>query len=273
MVASDTGWKDKGVRRLAAAIVPDGLKRRHESWSTSRYRAVVDPAAREFVLRYGTRVLHGPLRGLEYSVADGGPWSNDVVAKLTGSYECELHPALEEWIAAQPSHVVDVGCAEGFYAVGLARVMRATTVHAFDVDERARAACAAVARANHVDDRVRIAGLCDAGDLRALPVTGVALLADCEGCERTLLDPALAPVLRGWPMIVELHEFLDPGIEARLRERFGPSHDIELVAESPRDPGAVAELGFLSPRVRARVLDERRPAPMRWAVLRPRGRS
>lgn len=260
------------MRRLAAAMVPDSLKRRHDSWMTARYRSVVDPATREYVRRHGTRVRRGPLRGLVYAASDGGPWSNDVVSKLAGTYERELHPALEEWVAAGYRHVVDVGCAEGFYAVGLARAMPAATVHAFDVDERAREACATLARANGVEDRVRIAGRCDAAALCTLPRHGVALLADCEGCERTLLDPRSAPVLRGWAMLVELHEFLDPSIAAELGERFACTHELDLIEERPRDPDTLQELAFLSAKARALVLSERRPARMRWAVLRPRDR-
>jgi hypothetical protein len=260
------------MRRLAVGLVPDALKRRHERWSTARHLGVVRPATDEYVRRHGLEVRHGPFRGMQY-VEGMVPAPDDLVAKLVGTYEAELHGVVAEWIERGFPHVVDVGSAEGYYAVGLAVAMPRTIVHAYDIDERARSRCAAMAERNRVAGRVRIGELCTASTLETLPEDGVALLSDCEGYERVLLDPDAAPRLRGWTMLVELHEFLDAGIAATIAERFRSSHDIELLAGASRAGGDVPELTFLDAPARARVLSERRPGPMRWAVLRPRDRS
>jgi hypothetical protein len=97
----------------------------------------------------------------------------------------------------------------------------------------------------------------------------VALLADCEGYERTLLDPAAAPNLRGWSILVELHEFLDPGITQLLRERFESTHSIELIEGVSRDGSDIPELAALPNAVREKLLGENRPGPMRWMALEP----
>ncbi len=76
---------------------------------------------------------------------------------------------------------------------------------------------------------------------------------DCEGCERALLEPPLAATV-----IVELHDFLDPGIGDTIAARFADTHEVELVPTAPQPPAS--EL----------LLSEYRPGPMRWAVLRPR---
>src|SRR5947209_5143244 len=74
--------------------------------------------ARILVDAYGTTVLNGPFRGQIYSRASllnrvSGP-------RLLGSYEQELHPIFGN---LDPSYeaFVDVGAAEGYYAVGMAR--------------------------------------------------------------------------------------------------------------------------------------------------------
>src|SRR5271170_2035809 len=46
----------------------------------------------------------------------------DNAAKLVGLYEAELHPALHDLALTPPPVVINVGCAEGYYAVGLARL-------------------------------------------------------------------------------------------------------------------------------------------------------
>jgi hypothetical protein len=40
--------------------------------------------------------------------------------KFLGTYERELHRVIERAIWRRPKYVLNIGCAEGFYAVGLA---------------------------------------------------------------------------------------------------------------------------------------------------------
>jgi len=235
---------------------------------TQRFLATVSAPTAEYVRRHGLVVRGGPFTGMRYLEGlerSGG----DLVAKLIGTYECELHGVLDEWIAQGFERIIDVGCAEGYYAVGFATAMRSSTVDAFDIDESAREQCASMARVNDVAGRVNVLGLCDPAALSAYPERGVALLSDCEGYERTLLDPDLAPRLRNWWILVELHEFIDPSITDTIRARFADSHEIEIIEGQAR-PQEPAELAFMSSRQRRAVLGEHRPGPMRWAHLRPR---
>jgi hypothetical protein len=237
---------------------------------TRRFLATVAGPTAEYVQRNGLEVRRGPFHGMRY--IDGLERnSGDLVAKLAGTYERELHGVLADWIAARYPHIIDVGCAEGYYAVGFAHAMGDTTVHAYDIEPLARDRCAALADLNAVGDRVRILGACAPSSLGAFPAQGVALLSDCEGYERTLLDPAVAPALKRWPILVELHEFIDASITETLRERFADSHEIDVIEGEGREQDTqLPELSFMTSRQRAAVLGERRPGPMRWAHLRPR---
>jgi hypothetical protein len=256
-------------RTVIARATPAWAKRRHERWLTERrQRAVAGPTAR-YLAEQGRTVRHGPLAGLEYPPALDA--TGDLVAKLLGTYELELREELEAWVAAGHAHVIDVGCAEGYYAVGLARAMPSATVHAFDIDAAARERCAALAAANGVQERVVLGGMCTPQALQAgFPASGVALFSDCEGYERVLLDPDAAPVLAGWAILVELHEFLDPEITDVIATRFAATHDVRVIGEMPRRGETLPELAGFSPAERAVLLDEHRPAAMRWAALRPR---
>ena len=112
-----------------------------------------------------------------------------------------------------------------------------------------------------------IHGECAPATLAGFPEQGVVLLSDCEGYERTLLDPALAPRLARWPILVELHDFLDPSISQTITERFAATHEIETIEGEQRDADRMPELAFMSRRARKAVLSERRPGPMRWARM------
>src|SRR6202008_1532945 len=99
--------------------------------------------------------------------------------------------------------IIDVGCAEGYYAVGLARLAPQATVHAFDIDEAARTACAELARRNGVAERVRIGGAFPPEGFEAFAGRRVLVMVDAEGAELDVLRPDLAPSLAGMSLIVE----------------------------------------------------------------------
>lgn len=219
------------------------------------------------VTRSGGRVVQsGPFRGLRYVRA--GSWGEDMPAKLLGSYEAELHDEIEALVATAYDLVVNVGCAEGYYAVGLALRLPRAVVFAFDIDARARYLCRRLAQRNGVSDRVRIAGECTPAVLNDIAVGRPLIVVDCEGCERQLLRPALAPRLLAADLVVELHDFVDPGISAAIVDSFEATHDIVLVDSAERDPEPYAALAQLSMADRAEALSEHRPGPMQWAVLR-----
>jgi methylase of polypeptide subunit release factors len=135
--------------------------------------------------RLGLRVLAGPFAGMNFTteatVAHFPP-------KLLGAYEAELHDVLSLVLATPYATILDVGCAEGYYAVGLALRHPDATVYAFDTDRFSRQLCHGMAEANGVEDRMRIEGECTHERLSALDQGRVFLLSDCEGYEKILLD-------------------------------------------------------------------------------------
>jgi hypothetical protein len=258
------------LRRAASRIVPDSGKRAIDRVRERRYLQRMRPLNEEFVGRYGLEVRHGPFTGMRY-LPGQEQISGHLIPKLVGSYESQLYPWLErEWIGGELDTFVDVGCAEGYYAVGLARTMPNVTVYAYDTYGPAREQCEELARINGVEQRVLVGAECSPRTLATLPTSRVALLSDCEGYERTLLDPDLAPNLRGWSIIVEQHDNVDPSISATIRERFRDSHEIETVGSSAAEGAGIEELAWMTPGQRSFALDER-PLPMTWALLRPRG--
>src|ERR1041384_6716299 len=87
---------------------------------------------REIVIAHtGLRVSGGPFAGAKISQHSTG---SELLPKLLGTYELELHGVIEEFIAANYNALINVGCSEGFYAVGFAVRWkeRAATVLAFD---------------------------------------------------------------------------------------------------------------------------------------------
>jgi hypothetical protein len=188
-------------------------------------------------------------------------------AKVLGTYECELHEAMADVLASDMSEFVDIGCADGYYAVGVAVRRPDVKVVAFDIDPPARHMTRLLARTNGVSVDVRSEATTDYLDSLS---QGAVVFSDCEGCESELLDPVRAPALRRLRIIVEVHDFLDPMISASLRSRFAGTHTMHEIGTEPRDGAAYPELRSLQPAERDALLSERRPAPMTWLVMQPR---
>ena len=106
--------------------------------------------------RSGSTVLSGPFKGMEYPVRTV---EGSRSARLLGAYEASLAPVIEEIVTKAYPLVIDVGSAEGYYAVGLARRLPKARVLARDANPKAQALCAVLAEANGVADRVEIGGL------------------------------------------------------------------------------------------------------------------
>ncbi|MBP0574360.1 50S ribosomal protein L11 methyltransferase, partial [Mycobacterium tuberculosis] len=73
-------------------------------------------------------------------------------------------------VIAERAHdlFVDVGCAEGFYAVGMALRLPSLMVRAFDIDAAAQQMAKGLAQLNGVADRVQVCGACEHGGLQQL---------------------------------------------------------------------------------------------------------
>ncbi|WP_165837176.1 methyltransferase [Phenylobacterium hankyongense] len=225
--------------------------------------------ANTYLKHQGATIYGGPFRGMQYvSAATEGA----LIPRLLGTYESELHPYLAAFAAADLDCVVDVGCAEGYYAVGLARMMPQVTVHAHDIDPAAREACAALAARNGVADRVVIGGAFEPQDFEAFAGRRVLVLMDAEGAELDVLQPALSPALADMSLIVETHDLYRPGTLAAMMERFSATHDIVRVDQQPKVFDLPPWLQTLSHLDQLLAVWEWRVQPTPWLVMRPRAR-
>jgi hypothetical protein len=218
----------------------------------------------EFIAKYGLKVQAGLFAGMEYlpECAEGC-----YIPKLLGCYEAELEPYFRQAIQKPYQAIINVGCSEGFYAVGLARLMPDVQVYAHDTNEAAHADCLQLARQNRVSDRITIGGTFIPADFQLYADRQTLVLCDIEGGEESLLDPSAAPALSQMDMIVELHDGFAPGIQETLIQRFQQSHEIEIVPHTLRDltlPSLLQDWGSLDQLL---SLCEWRAFPTPWLVM------
>ncbi len=217
-------------------------------------------------------VQSGPFQGLTYPTLNSA--GSVLVPKLLGTYESELHPVITELRQYQFATIVDVGCAEGYYAIGLARLFPGARVLAYDISERARSLCAEMARRNDVAN-VEIRAGCDRKDLLALPDAGRNLIvSDCEGFERVLFDRETVAYLRRSHFVIELHDFGLSGSSRAIVPFFQDTHEVRLITSvDDRDKAVRYHAPFVTTEDRLEreaAFAEDRGRTMEWLVATPR---
>jgi hypothetical protein len=253
------------VKERVAAWPPEpGINDLNELLRTlGRWRSQI--IANTLVAREGARIRSGPFAGMEYvAVATEGALS----PRLFGTYESELHPHFAVILAKGLDCIIDVGCAEGYYAVGFARMAPGLIVYAHDTDPKAQAACSELAARNGVAERVIVGGEFKPTDFAAFEGRRALVLVDAEGAEVDILQPV--PALARQHIVVETHDIYRPGALATLVERFAPTHDIVRVDQQAKafdPPDWLKSLPHLDQLL---AVWEWRAGPTPWLVMTPR---
>jgi hypothetical protein len=118
-------WRMKAViRKVTRSVLPRKYWTLLQSVRARNYEqrwlasiGILDLAAR-FSGAHGSTVLHGPFEGMIYPATS--LHDRNSVPKILGSYECELHDVIDSALRKKYYLAIDVGSAEGYYAVGFA---------------------------------------------------------------------------------------------------------------------------------------------------------
>jgi hypothetical protein len=216
-----------------------------------------------FLQSMGNTVRHGPFRGMIIPTPDEESWvDGNFSCKILGAYEFELHDAIAHAVSRKPATVINVGCADGYYAIGLARMMPASLVMSYDTNQTAVDVFRKYAKLNEVADRVEI--FCgrlkrsDEGEGHRL------YIVDIEGDELHFIDLQENPRLAFSDLIVECHDFVDKDISLTLANRLAKTHAVEIIrARLP----LYSRYEFLSQSpgvMQVLALTEKRPMPTLW---------
>jgi hypothetical protein len=177
---------------------------------------------------YGDVVQRGPFSGMR--IPEG--YVSCRFEKTIGSYEAELHPLLGRLREEKAyTEIINVGCAEGYYAVGLLKCFPEARLVAFERSAALRDDCARLAQLNGVRDRLELGGACDTETLASLDPEGeVLLVMDVDGAELDLYDPEAVPWLKRSDFLIELHDCFIPGLSDRIRPRLEANHTVSWIA-------------------------------------------
>lgn len=220
------------------------------------------------------RVLHGPFKGMKYPKTQA--IGSALFPKLIGSYESEIHSNIEGLLSNNNySEIIDVGCAEGYYAIGMAMRCPDSKIYAFDTNETARDLCWEMAVLNNVEELVLIKTTLTPELLGTFVFQKRGLIiCDCEGYENYLFNDSNLSNLSNCDLIIETHDFKNIEISTYLKQLFSSTHDVQSVYSKDDIQKALnynyPELDTYSFEDKKRIFREWRPAIMEWLICTPK---
>ena len=210
-------------------------------------------------------VRHGPFAGMRYAPLSCGSLLSP---KIIGSYESPIHQWIADAIAHNYEKFLNIGCGEGYYAIGFSLMSKATHVYAYDSDEQARECVARLAKLNGAMGNLDIRAQCTVDELRREVRRGTLILCDIDGGELDLFRPELVPGFSEADLIIETHDYCCPNVTETLAGRFLPSHRIEIVYHGAKTAATFPVLETIPAREHAFLLEEGRPRTQRWMRCR-----
>lgn len=219
----------------------------------------------------GGAIISGPFKGMKFGEK---PLSLPIVA---GTYELELHEVFRQLADRHFTRIINIGAAEGYYAVGAALWQPRCQVTAYEANPIYHDSIRHLAQSNNVFSRVGIKGSCQLSDLRALgdDLIGSFIIVDVEGYEKELLDSQEVPALKKATILVEVHDNFVAGCDEAIRRRFEPSHAISSFKSRPRHPWEYPiKSGFsrlsLMRSALVHSISDGRTEPNGWLLLEPK---
>ncbi|MDR6772141.1 hypothetical protein [Azospirillum sp. BE72] len=209
-------------------------------------------------------VKSGIFEGLLY---DPPIFEGSLFPRLLGTYEANLQPHIVGLGDRGYGVVLNIGCAEGYYAAGLGRMFPDAVVHAYEIQAHLREACAVIAADNGLASRIRLGAEFVPGQSEVPVEKKVLLFCDIEGGEFTLLNLDSFPQLADLDMVVEVHPSGDRSLDGFM-SRFHATHDVEIVDLSRRVVAAPRIIRGIGDFNQLLSICEFRGSETPWVILR-----
>ncbi|MFH1297540.1 MAG: class I SAM-dependent methyltransferase [Bacteroidota bacterium] len=222
-------------------------------------------------------VYSGPFKGMVYP--DYFSSGSALYSKLVGCYESELHVVIDDFLTNNYDTIIDIGCSEGYYPVGLALRQPQARVYAIDIDEGATIACDKMASLNNVADRVITSNYCNTEILAGMISGKTLIISDCEGYEIELFTESSHKVFSSCDLLIEVHDNVDINISGAMKHVFNATHAIQNYYSMPEHlKFSVQEskygyeiLKSFNSRTQYQAITDLRTSVTEWLICKPLG--
>ena len=224
--------------------------------------------------KYNYTVAHGAFKGMKLNKKLW--WSkNDRITQTLGIYEEHILKKITHFAKSGTSTLIDVGAADGYFAVGMAYSNICQKVYAFEIEKEGRDRLLENANANKCNNKIKVFGKADVESISKI-IKGedkVIVLIDIEGGEYELFNEDMLTVLRGNYVICELHPWMVDGgdsLQIKLLSKASEQFNVELIKRDTYRPNMFSEFDNLSDEERLIAVGEGREKNMQWMVLTPK---
>lgn len=220
------------------------------------------------------KVASGPFKGLFYPELKA--IGSSIAPKLLGTYEMELWEIIEDICNTNYSTLIDIGCAEGYYACGFAMRIPKINVYAYDTNPDARELCKTMGNENGLADRIKIEEIFTMRTIERIPLQNQGIIVcDCEGAEEYIFyndGNNWSNLIDNYDLLMEIHDVFRPGISAYIYDLFSESHIIQIIysindALRPK----IFKNQLLNEKdndTKVRLMAENRPGEMMWFYMK-----
>ena len=184
--------------------------------------------------------------------------------KIIGSYEYELIPILKNLVEKNYETIINIGCAEGYYAVGFATHNHKSNIIAVDPLAISRDYLYELSKDNNVIHQIKFYRYVTTDRLNNWIKGKTLIIMDCEGAELGLLKPNKCKNLFKSDILVEVHEFVEKNLGKILMTRLSKTHIIEYIKQRDRLSENFDILNKIDNKISQILMDEKRPANLHW---------
>lgn len=226
------------------------------------------------LLRHHSKVGHGPFKGM--GLNQDMWWGKfDLISKILGTYEEHVVKKICDFTKIVDGPFVDIGAADGYFAVGVAFGGLCDGVVAYEISPSGRKKLTANIKQNNCEDRISVQEEASYKSLKILlkKYKCAVILIDIEGAEYELLNSDMLELLKDCYVICELHPFfVEHGIkkEEFLMNDAKVFFNVSAIQREYYSHKDFIELDEFSDDERLLAFSEERPRNMKWLILEPK---
>lgn len=215
-------------------------------------------------------VKNGPFSGIKYPKLISN--HSAIYPKIIGSYETELAESIRGILKNSHKVIYDIGCAEGYYAVGFAINFPDSIVYAIDNDQNALKNCNDMCELNNIKNVIPKNEF-KLSELNNYDFENALIFCDSEGYEKQIFELENIKYFNSATVIVEVHDFIFRGLSDIISSNFKNTHTVNVI-RSNSDLFKMMNYKYHKPLrldlfTKYLLYRENRPEKMTWLIIEP----
>mgnify|MGYP001164133022 FL=1 len=219
---------------------------------------------------YNNTVQQGPFKGMQ--INDDQFWGEgDKSSKILGIYEKEIQDLMVEIQEENKySTFIDIGGADGYFAVGSLVNDLFNECHVFEVSKKGRNSLKSNASKNNLNEGIKIHGKATREELLKIKnLKNSLILCDIEGGEYELFEEKLVSEIHPSNIIIEIHNDNKFSLE-KFRKIFSDLYVLNKIFQKPRSIRQFKELEKFNDNNRSLIISEGRSYVQEWWHVTPK---